>query len=143
VSHGVSAKHCGSSAIVRACGHRYRRAPMSAIGIVERYHAAWKAHDFDTARSLLHDDLSFTGPFDTFDRADDLIDAIRGLARIVEDVQVRKTFSDGDDVCLLFDMVTRTPAGTQPIAEWYHVRDGRIDSLRAYFDARPFAALRE
>jgi ketosteroid isomerase-like protein len=34
-------------------------------------------------------------------------------------------------------------AGTQPIAQWYSVRDGRIASLRVIVDARPFAALRE
>ena len=32
-------------------------------------------------------------------------------------------------------------AGTQPIVEWYAVRDGKIASLRVFFDARPFAAL--
>jgi ketosteroid isomerase-like protein len=116
---------------------------MSARDIVERYHAAWQAHDYDSVRTLLHDDLDFRGPFDTFDNADAFIEAIRALAPIVKDVEMRKTFSDGDDVCLLFDMVTNTPAGTQPIAEWHHVRGGKIASLRAYFDARPFAALRE
>lgn len=47
-------------------------------------------------------------------------------------------FADGDDVCLIFDMVT-AGAGTRPIAEWYFVWDGRIASLRVIFDARPFA----
>lgn len=47
---------------------------------------------------------------------------------------------DGDDVCLIFDMFTNG-AGTQPIAEWYSVRGGKIASLRVFFDARPFAAL--
>jgi hypothetical protein len=40
-------------------------------------------------------------------------------------------------------METNTPAGTQPVAEWYHVRDDKIARLQAYFDARPFAALRQ
>jgi ketosteroid isomerase-like protein len=48
--------------------------------IVERYFAAWTTGDFETARTLLADDLAFVGPFDTFDRADDLIGALRGLA---------------------------------------------------------------
>ena len=118
---------------------------MSAEGpwdIVERYHQAWKSHDFEAARGLLHDDLEFRGPFDTFDNADDYVAAIRRLAPIVEDVRLQKTFADGDDVCLLYDMVTATPAGTQPIAEWYRVRGDRIGAIRAYFDSAPFAALR-
>lgn len=83
-----------------------------------------------------------SGPFDKFERADDFIEAIKGLAPIVEDVHVRRLFADGDDVCLIFDMVT-AGAGSQPTAEWYSVRDGRIASLRVIFDARPFAAMFE
>jgi ketosteroid isomerase-like protein len=114
-----------------------------ARNVVERYHDAWQRHDFETVRGLLHDDLSFRGPFDTFEKADDFVEAIRGLAPIVRDVELKKVFVDGDDVCLLFDMVTNTPAGTQPIAEWHRVRGDRLATIRAYFDARPFAALRE
>jgi hypothetical protein len=53
----------------------------------------------------------------------------------------KKIFVDGNDVCLLYDMVTNTPVGTAFIAEWYHVKDNKIGSLRIVFDARPFAAL--
>ena len=55
---------------------------------------------------------------------------------------MRKAFVDGDDVCLLYDMVTSTPAGAQPIAEWYRVREGKIAAIQVYFDSQPFAALR-
>jgi ketosteroid isomerase-like protein len=116
---------------------------MSAGDIVRRYHQAWKAHDYDSVRALLHDDLSFRGPFDAFDNADDFVESIRGLAPIVKDVRVLKLFEDGDDVCLLLEMETNTPAGTQPIAEWHRVRGDKMAGLQAYFDTRPFATLRE
>jgi ketosteroid isomerase-like protein len=114
-----------------------------ATEIVARYHEAWKRQDFDAARAQLHDDLSFRGPFDTFERADDFIRAVAGLAPIVAGIELRRTFANGDEVCLLYDMVTNTPAGTQPIAEWYRVRGDKIASIQAYFDSQPFAALRE
>ena len=38
-------------------------------------------------------------------------------------------FVDGDDVCLFYDLVTHTPAGTAFIAEWHHVTDGKIDRV--------------
>jgi ketosteroid isomerase-like protein len=41
----------------------------SPAEIVERNFDAWTSKDFETARNLLHDDLSFTGPFETVDRA--------------------------------------------------------------------------
>ena len=50
-------------------------------------------------------------------------------------------FVDGNDLCVLYNMVTNTPSGTAFIAEWYQVKDGKITYVRAVFDARPFAAM--
>jgi ketosteroid isomerase-like protein len=36
----------------------------SPAEIVEQYFDAWTSKDFETARSLLHDDLSFVGPIE-------------------------------------------------------------------------------
>ena len=41
----------------------------------------------------------------------------------------------------LDDLVTHTPAGTAFIAEWHHVKNGKIDRIRVVFDARPFAPM--
>jgi hypothetical protein len=41
-------------------------------------------------------------------------------------------------VCILYDLVTEL-AGPLPTSTWYHVQDGKIDSVRDYFDARPLA----
>jgi hypothetical protein len=56
-------------------------------------------------------------------------------------VEPKKTFVDGDDVGLLYGMVTNTPVGTALICEWYHVRGDKIGSVRVVFDARPFAPM--
>jgi hypothetical protein len=48
--------------------------------LAESFFEAWTGKDFDRARSLLHDDVSFTGPIDTFDSADDYIASLRQLA---------------------------------------------------------------
>src|SRR6266511_1257448 len=113
----------------------------SAKEIVERYKAAMGRGDFTAARQLLHDDLAFQGPIDSFNKADDYIEATKRLANIIQSVDVKKVFADGDDVCVLYDMVTNTPAGTAFIVEWYQVRGDKIAALRAVFDACPFAAM--
>jgi ketosteroid isomerase-like protein len=111
--------------------------------VAERFFGAWSTGDFDTARMLLHDDLRFVGPLEQFDNADAYLAALRNLSQIVKAAEQEKVFVDGDDVCVLYNLVTNTPAGTAPTAEWYHLRDGRIASVRVYFDARPFAAMLE
>jgi ketosteroid isomerase-like protein len=110
-----------------------------ARDVVERYHRAFGGKDFATARSLLADDLDFRGPIDTFRSADDYLAAIQRLSSIVEGVEVERVIADGDDVAVFYGLVTSTPAGTAPVAEWYRVRDGKIAAIRVYFDARPFA----
>ena len=113
----------------------------SAIEVVESYRAALGKGDFGAARKLMQDDMAFQGPLDTFNTADQYLAAAGRLASIIQRIDVKKTFVDGSDVCVLYDMVTNTPAGTAFIAEWYQVRDGKIGALRAVFDARPFAAM--
>ena len=97
--------------------------------------------DFVAARKFLHDDLNFKGPIDTFHRADDYLGSIKKLSNIVKSVDVKKQFVDGNDVCVLYDMITNTPAGTAFISEWFRVKGDKISDIRVVFDARPFAAM--
>jgi hypothetical protein len=113
----------------------------SAGEVVHRFHTAVGAGDFTTARKLLHDDLSFQGPIDTFDMADDYVAALQKLSAIVKGVDVKKQFVDGNDVCVLYDLITNTPAGTSFVSEWFRVEEDRIAAIRVVFDARPFAAM--
>jgi ketosteroid isomerase-like protein len=113
----------------------------NAKEVVESYSTALGKGDFAAARKLMHDDMTFQGPFDTFNRADDYLEAIKNLASIIQRVDLKKVFVDDNDVCVLYDMVTNTPAGTAFIVEWYQIKGGKIAALRAVFDARPFAAL--
>jgi len=108
-----------------------------AASVVARYFAAFGSGDVVAARQLLQNDLAFHGPIDTFNNADDLIKSLSALAPIVKGIDQRKVLVDGDDVATFYDMLT--PMGRSPIAEWHHVRDGKIDSINVYFDPRPFA----
>jgi hypothetical protein len=59
------------------------------------------------------------------------------LFAIVQVVRSQKVFVDGQDACTIYDLVTATPAGTVPVAEWVTVDGDRIGSIRVIFDARP------
>jgi ketosteroid isomerase-like protein len=114
----------------------------SPAEVVEGYFDAWTSKDFDRARSLLHDDLSFIGPIERLNSADALMDSIKGLAQIVIGAERRGLVAQGDQVCVIYDLHT-VPIPTAPVAEWYTVRDGKVASMQAFFDARPFAAMFE
>jgi SnoaL-like domain len=108
--------------------------------VVLAFQQALGRKDFQGSRKLLHDNLKFRGPFDTFHKADDYLHAIQKLSAIVEDVDILKVFEDGNDVSLFCDVKTRT-VGTAFVAEWYKINEGKIVSVRAVFDPRPFAAM--
>jgi ketosteroid isomerase-like protein len=110
--------------------------------IVERYFDAWTSKDFETARSLLHDDLAFRGPLETVADADALLRSLQRLAQIVTGVERRGVIASGEEVAVIYDLHT-VPIESAPVAEWYTLRDGKIESIQAFFDARPFAALFE
>jgi len=110
--------------------------------VAESFFDAWTNQDFERARSLLQDDVSFNGPIDTFTDADSYIASLRALSGIVTGADKQKVFVDGDDVCVIYDLKT-APVPSSRTCEWYRVRDGKIASVSVVFDARPFAALFE
>lgn len=112
--------------------------PANTAVIVEKYGKAWGSGDFKAARALLHDDLTFQGPLDTFHRADDYLAAIQKLGAIVKGMRHQKTLVDGNDAAVFYTL--DTVLGASPVAEWYTIKGDRIASIRTYFDARPFAA---
>jgi hypothetical protein len=112
-----------------------------ALEIVLAFKQSLGKGDVAAARQLLADDLSFRGPIDAFDKPEPYLEALRKLHPIVQRIDVKKMFVDGNDVCMLYDMVTNTPAGTAFIAEWIQVDGDKIAAIRTVFDARPFAAM--
>src|SRR5919108_1248747 len=113
-----------------------------AAAVAEGFFDAWTSKDFQRARSLLHDDVSFEGPIDTFNDADSYLASLQQLSGIVTGAEKQKVFVDGDDVCVIYDLKT-APVPSSRTCDWYRVRDGRIASVSVVFDARPFAPLFE
>ena len=111
------------------------------LNVIQQFQQAIGKGDFAAARRLLQDNLSFRGPIDTFQKPEPYLEALKRLHPIIQRIDVLKMFADGNDVCVLYDMVTNTPIGTAFVCEWYQVKGDRISSVRVVFDARPFAAM--
>jgi len=113
-----------------------------SAAVAEGFFDAWTSKDFQRARALLHDDVHFAGPIDTFSDADSYVASLRQLSGIVTGADKQKVFVDGDDVCVIYDLKTAAVPSSRT-CEWYRVRDGKIASVSVVFDARPFAPLFE
>ena len=110
--------------------------------VAEAFFDAWTGKDFDRARTLVHADMSFEGPFDSFSDADSYLASLQQLGQIVTGAEKQKVFEDGEDVCVIYDLKT-SPVPSARVCEWLRVHDGKVASISAVFDPRPFAPLFE
>jgi ketosteroid isomerase-like protein len=100
---------------------------------------AWSSGDFATARTLLRDDVTFVGPLGPDGGAESYMNRLVDLSHHVTSAEPIKVLVDGDDACIFYDLVTDA-AVSVPTSDWYHVQDGKISSVRAYFDTRALTA---
>jgi SnoaL-like protein len=107
--------------------------------VVLSYIRALDSQDYDAARGHLNDDVRVKGPAgEMFSKPKEFIDMLRSYRGKYD---LKKVFTDGNDVCLLYDL--KTPTATVFMCSWYHVNDGKIDSIQTVFDPRPFGPPRD
>jgi ketosteroid isomerase-like protein len=97
---------------------------------------AWTSGDFASARATLDDNVEFLGPLGTTRGADAYIEGVQGFARSIDRVEINHSISENEHAVLLYALVTKDGKRV-PTAGHYIVRDGKIVSVRAYFDPRP------
>ena len=111
----------------------------SATTAAATYFDAWQARDFDRLRTVLADDVTFTGPMGEAKGPDECLRGLRGLATIMTGIDIREVFTAGSaDVLTWYEMATRV-ADPVPVANWMHVENGKITRIRAAFDPRGIA----
>ena len=111
----------------------------SATTAAATYFDAWQARDFDRLRTVLADDVTFTGPMGEAKGPDECLRGLRGLATIMTGIDIRAVFTAGSaDVLTWYEMATRV-ADPVPVANWMHVENGKLTRIRAAFDPRGIA----
>jgi hypothetical protein len=109
-----------------------------ATTVAATYFDAWRERDFARLRSVLADDVDFTGPLASVRGAEDCLRGLQGMAQIMTGLDIRKVFRDGPDVLTWFDLSTSV-ASTVPVANWMRIRDGKVTRIQVAFDARGIA----
>jgi hypothetical protein len=100
--------------------------------VVLSFVQALNEEDFAAARERIDDNMSFVGVLGTRSGAESYI---KDMERIKLKYDIKKVFVDGLDVCLWYDIQM---GGVSVLTSgWYHVVDGKIQSLKVVFDPRP------
>jgi hypothetical protein len=88
--------------------------------------------DFTAARKFTDDGLTFEGVMGSREGAEVYF---TDMERMKIKYHILKTFADGEDVCLLYDInisgITIFTCG------WYRVEHNKIISIKVVFDPRP------
>jgi ketosteroid isomerase-like protein len=110
--------------------------------IVLAYLDALGKKDLERCAALLAPDITFVGPASKLSGVAEMLAAFRRISAIHVRNDVKRVFSEGNEVCVIYDFVTDT-AGALPAVEWLRVENGKIKSVKLYYDQVPWLALRE
>lgn len=104
----------------------------TAEKVVTTFINALNDEDFTTAGKQLAPGMKFDGVMGSRESAEAYI---HDMTHMKFKYDIKKLFADGDDVCLLYDI--NMGAATIFTCGWYHLEEGKINSLKVVFDPRP------
>ncbi len=113
--------------------------------VVDAYFDAMAARDFDRLRTCLADSgFSHRSPIAAIRDADTYAAYISRVGPVLEGLDRRRTFVDGDEVCAILDYRMRlSELMVVPVVIWFRVADGRICSIETFFDASEYRRMIE
>jgi ketosteroid isomerase-like protein len=114
----------------------------SSEAIALAYLDAVSTKQLDRLDTLIAPQVRFVGPAMTMTGRDALVAALRRISAVHVRNDLKRMFSDGDEVCVIYDLVTDT-IGAVPTIEWLEIEDGRIASIHLYYDQLPWQGVRE
>jgi len=113
--------------------------------VVDAYFDAMAARDFDRLRTCLADSgFSHRSPIAAIRDADTYAAYISRVGPVLEGLDRRRTFVDGDEVCAILDYRMRlSEVMVIPVVVWFRVAEGRIYSIETFFDATEYRRMIE
>lgn len=109
--------------------------------IVDAYLDAIEAREFEQARAYLADhNFEYRSPILNSNNPDEFIANISHVGPILERIDRRRTFADGDEVCHILSFVTNWSTLTSTDAvQWTTVKDGKSSLWRPFSTVVPIA----
>jgi hypothetical protein len=119
---------------------KHPAADSEAARVVTRFLTGFYRGDFDLARSVVAEDFAFEGPFLQVTGKGAFFEGAAGLQPVVRGHRMLRQWSDGGEVCSIYEVDLVTPAGEGAVlmSEWHTVHDGILAAGRVVFDTVAF-----
>lgn len=108
------------------------------LNLAESYYNTMLAKDFDKMAGYLHDNVHFIGPLAEMHGKDAVVTAAKNFGGILQDIQIRSRFADGDQIIFAYDMVVPAPIGKFRAAVLMEFTDRLISKIELFYDASLF-----
>lgn len=108
------------------------------LTLAENYYNAMLAKDFDKMANYLHDNVHFIGPLAEMHGKNAVVTAAKNFGGILQDIQIRSRFADGDQIMFAYDMVVPAAIGKFRAAVLMEFTDRLISKIELFYDASPF-----
>ncbi len=111
--------------------------------VFNAYLDAFAARDFDRMRATLSNDhFYYRGPVSTHTDADVFVLDISRIGQILDGIDVRRLFVDGNELCAILDFRIRINiVDITRVVLWARVEQDKLVSLEAFFDATEYSQL--
>jgi hypothetical protein len=113
---------------------------LTPIAVFNAYLDAFAARDFERMRATLSDEkFSYRGPVSSHTDADVFVLDISRIGQILDGIDVRRIFVDGNEICAILDFRIRINiVDITRVVLWAIVENDKIVSLEAFFDATEY-----
>ena len=95
----------------------------------------------DSWKDVIADDITFTGPAAQVSGIEAFIKLNEGFVSMVRGNRMKKAVEVEDFIVTQVEIDVAMPSGktiTLDMNEWYEVKDGKIQSIKVYYDAEEF-----
>ena len=95
----------------------------------------------DSWKDVLSDDITFNGPAAQVNGLEDFIGLNEGFMSMVRGNRMKKAVEVEDYVVTQVEIDVAMPSGktiTLDMNEWYEIKNGKIKSIKVYYDAEEF-----
>ncbi len=95
----------------------------------------------DSWKDIVADDIIFIGPIDQVNGKDSFIKLNESFMPAIRGNKMKKVVDNGNFVITQIEMQVAMQSGktiTIDMTEWYEIKDGKIVSLKVYYDADEF-----
>lgn len=92
-------------------------------------------------KEVIADDITFTGPAAQTRGIEEFIQLNEGFLGMVRGNRMKQVAESGNYAITQVEIDVAMPSGktiTLDMSEWYEVKDGKIQSIKVYYDAEEF-----